>query len=166
MVPGMFIITVYLLFSMLLVLWLDTTRYIIPNWLSGSLLALYPIALLLARHPVDWQLALAGMFFVLAIGYFIFSRRWMGGGDIKLITVASLWVGWQNLVEYLFDVTLLGGALSVALLFGRKWGAPYLQRDGKPLPRILRNGEPVPYGIAIAVGFLIMVWLGKIPAIR
>jgi Flp pilus assembly protein protease CpaA len=30
------------------------------------------------------------------------------------------------------------------------------------LPRILHDGAPVPYGVAIAAGFLMMIWTGKV----
>jgi len=33
---------------------------------------------------------------------------------------------------------------------------------GRPLPRVLKMGEPVPYGIAIAAAMLILNYLGKL----
>lgn len=148
---------------MLAVIWFDITRYIIPNWLVGSLLVLYPVAVMLAPGDADWKMAIVGMVVVFIAGYVLFAMRWMGGGDVKLITVCSLWVGWQSLLEFIFMFALIGGAFSLLLLVLRKM-LPFIPRKNpdKPLPRILRNGEPVPYGVAIAIGLLLMMTMGKL----
>ncbi|MDE3037615.1 MAG: prepilin peptidase [Pseudomonadota bacterium] len=150
---------------MLAVIWFDATRYLIPNWLVGSLLIIYPLAVYDMGHgAVDWKMALVGMAVVFAVGYFVFAMKWMGGGDIKLLAVCALWVGWRNLPEFMAYVTLLGGALSIVVLVLRK-ALPYVPWiAGQTLPRILRDHEPVPYGLAIAAGFLLLAAGGKIPA--
>lgn len=161
----MSVITIFIFFSMLAVLYFDVTRYIIPNWLVGALLAVYPLAVMMARHPVDWKMAVAGMAVVLVVGYFIFAMKWMGGGDIKLITACALWVGLKNLPDFLFIVALIGGVFALSL-WGVRKALPFIppKPDAPPLPRILKQGEPVPYGVAIAFGFLLMIWIGKVPA--
>jgi prepilin peptidase CpaA len=160
----MSIFAVYLIFSMLAVLWFDGTRYFIPNWLCFSLILLYPLAVYLGHGAVDWKMAALGMGIVFAVGYVIFAMKWMGGGDIKLLTACSLWVGLKNLPEFLFDVALLGGVFAVSVWIFRKI-LPHLPKKNIPTPRILKDGEPVPYGVAIAIGFLIMIWTNKIPVI-
>lgn len=161
----MFIITIYLIFSMLAVTYFDVTRFIIPNWLVGSLLILYPVAVLMAPHEVDWKNAVLGMALVFAVGYVVFAMKWMGGGDIKLLTVCSLWVGLHCLPDFIFLVALLGGAFSLGLWGFRKMAPALLKKSESTLPRILRNKEPVPYGVAITLGFLILVWMGKLPVL-
>lgn len=163
----MSIVALYLVFTMLAVLWLDVTRYTIPNWLVFSLLGAYPLAVWLSPAPVDWPMALAGMLIVFAAGYGVFAMNWMGGGDVKLITACALWVGWQHLLDFIFLFALLGGALSVVVLALRQ-ALPYLMAGlnvSRPLPRLLRHKEPVPYGVAIAVAFLILLTRGDIPAV-
>lgn len=161
----MMIVTLYLVFAMLAVLWFDVTRYLIPNWLVGSLLALYPVAVWAAARPVDWQMALVGMLIVFAVGYGVFAMKWMGGGDIKLITVCALWVGLKNLADFVLIFAVIGGVFSAAV-WGLRKALPFIPSlAGKNLPRLLRNGEPIPYGIAIVLGFMIMFWTNKIPAI-
>lgn len=157
------IIKIYIIFSMLFVLWSDIRKYIIPNWLVGALLVLYPVGVFLAPAAVDWTMALVGMLIVFAGGYFIFAMRWMGAGDIKLLTACALWVGYDHLLDYIYAVALLGGALSIALLLGRKM-VPMVagKLSIKTLPRILQEGAPVPYGIAIAIGFLLLLWTDKV----
>lgn len=156
-------IALFLIFSMLWVLWCDGTRYIIPNWLVAAMLLVYPVALVMLQRNIDWKLSLAGAAMVLVIGYVVFAKRLMGGGDIKLLTACALWVGLDVLPDYVMLVALIGGVLAVAVWLARK----ALLKLPKPipkasLPRILRDGEPIPYGIAIATAFLWMMWTGKV----
>src|SRR4051812_26461774 len=116
----MLVITIYLIFSMLCVMWFDATRYIIPNWLVGSLVALYPVAVMMGHARADWKMGLAAMAIVFVIGYIMFARKWMGGGDVKLLTACSLWAGMQNLLDFLFIVSLLGGIFAVGVWGMRK----------------------------------------------
>ena len=157
------VITLYLIFAMLATLWLDVTRYTIPNWLVGSLLVLYPVAVYLSPQAVDWKMAVVGMLAVFAVGYVVFSMRWMGGGDVKLITVLALWVGWgEKLAEFMFLFGLMGGVFSIFVLIVRKLQLylPWKQRF--QTPRLFQKDAPIPYGVAIACAFLWMMWQGKI----
>lgn len=160
----MLAIKIYLIFSVLAILWFDVRHYIIPNWLVASFLVLYPIAVLMSPHAVDWPMALAGMAAVFAVGYAVFAFKWMGAGDIKLITVCSLWTGFSHLLDFIFMVAVLGG-LFAAGLWGTRKTLPTLPHKFASLPRILREGEPVPYGVAIALGFLWMLVTRQIPAL-
>lgn len=158
-------IELYLLLSMLAVLWFDLRQYLIPNALVLAMLLAYPVAIWTSHASVDWKLDLMGMVMVLAAGYIIFAKNWMGGGDIKLITVCALWVGWHNLADFIFAVALFGGLFAVIVWCIRKL-EPYLKKGDTPLPRLLRNGEPIPYGVAIVLGFLLIMYMGKVPVIR
>ena len=157
-------IVIFLIFSMLSVIWFDGTRYIIPNWLVGLMLFSYPVAVFMAHSGVDWKMALAAAMAILIAGYIIFALKFMGAGDIKLMTACALWVGAQHVLDFLIAVSLLGGVLAVSVLFIRK-AIPFLPKKIETLPRIFRDREPVPYGIAIAIGFLIMMWAGEVPVI-
>ncbi len=160
----MLAIKTYLIFSMLAIIVFDVRKYIIPNWIVGSLLVLYPIAVLMAPVEVDWKMALAAMGIVFAAGYVVFAMRWMGAGDVKFITVCALWVGYSELLNFIFLFAILGGLLSGFLWGFRKMVPGFAGKlPFKELPRILRDGEPVPYGVAIAAAFLFMMWTNKIP---
>lgn len=156
-------VSLYLLFCMLATLWFDASRYMIPNWISASLILLYPVMVFLSDAGVDWVMAMAGAGIVFAVGYGLFAMRWMGAGDIKFMTACSLWVGFAALAEYVFLVALLGGALSLILWGGRKI-VPHVIKS-TALPRIARAGEPVPYGLAISGAFLIFLAGGRIPGL-
>ena len=154
-------VSMYLIFSMLAVLWFDISRYIIPNWLVGLMLISYPVFVVMSHAGIDWKMAVVGMLLVLVVGYFIFAMKWMGGGDIKLLTACALWVGWQNLPDFIMIVALIGGAFSLGVWVLRK-AIAYLPKKPAKLPRILRDGEPIPYGVAIAFGFLYMLVNGQV----
>ena len=162
----MFILSLYLLFAMVMVMAVDLTRYTIPNWLVGSVLVAYPVMAYLSPVPVDWQGALMAIGICFAVGYILFLKKWMGGGDIKLIIVISLWMGMEHLLDFLFLMTIIGGVFSVILLVGRKLLAGVLTTQKvAELPRVLKPGAPVPYGVAIASSFIYMMWKGQVPGI-
>lgn len=151
---------------MVLVLYFDITRYIIPNWLNALIAALYPVAVFISPEPLDWKMALAaaGLFFT--VGYVIFVLKFMGGGDIKLLTVTALWIGFSiALAKYIMLVAVLGGLLALGIIIARRYAVLLPGAAEKPLPRVLQHGEPLPYGIAIAVAFLYFLWTGQIPGI-
>ncbi|MDX2073868.1 MAG: prepilin peptidase [Alphaproteobacteria bacterium] len=156
-------ISLYLVFAMCATLYLDVTRYTIPNWLVGSLLALYPVAVYLSPQAVDWKMALAAMAVTFLAGYAIFALRVMGGGDIKLITALALWVGWNGLLDFVLLFAILGGVFSVIVLIGRKL-QPYIPLKGKT-PKLFQKNAPIPYGVAIAGAFLWMMWKNAIPTL-
>ena len=163
----MSVIAMYLVFAMLAVMWLDITRFIIPNWLVASLLALYPIAVWLSPVTVDWKMAVVGMLMIFAAGYFVFVMKWMGGGDVKLLTVIALWIGFSwELLNFIFMMSIVGGIFSLILIACRKCAPYYLKSaQEKPLPRILQEGAPVSYGVAIALVFMYWIMTNKVAVI-
>lgn len=135
----------------------DLATFRIPNLLNGLFLALFPLAGVIAPHQPDWLWHLAGAGAVLAGGFVLFALRLLGGGDVKLITVAALWLGWSQVLPYLVVVALVGGLLTLLLLVLRSPLAAVALSHLGPTPKVLTKGAPVPYGIAIAVGGLAMI---------
>ncbi|MDG1287406.1 MAG: prepilin peptidase [Rickettsiales bacterium] len=160
----MIIIALMLIALMLAVFWFDASRFIIPNWLVLCVLALYPIYLLLSPVPIDWIGALGVAVIAFAVGIALFAGNIMGGGDVKLLTACCLWVGMHPILEYIIHTTLIGGVLSIALLAGRPV-AGYLWLKiikSDTMPRLLEKGAPIPYGLAIAGGMLILIAQNKL----
>lgn len=135
---------------------MDLLTMTIPNRISLALLAGFVIAVPVAGMPLEvvgWHLA--AFVLVLSCTVAMFALGWMGGGDAKLIAVASLWVGWSNLIMFLALVAVLGGVLALAILAFRAYPVAAL-----PVPnwavRLHKSGGGIPYGIAIAgAGLLI-----------
>lgn len=142
------------------VMLIDATRYIIPNALNLFLLGVYPFAAYLLG--LDWPMALAAAGIALIIGMGIFALGFMGGGDIKLLVVLTLFTGWHMAtVHFLFLTGICGGLLVIVIMLARFLLPPLFR--GRELPRLLTRKQPVPYGIAIAAGFLVVLWTGQIP---
>ncbi|MEE2970189.1 MAG: prepilin peptidase, partial [Pseudomonadota bacterium] len=68
----------------------DISRFIIPNTICLGILVLFPAYVLSAPGPVDWlgNAVTASIMFGVAFLFFVF--RLTGGGNVKLLVVASL----------------------------------------------------------------------------
>ena len=84
---------------------------------------------------------------VLAVGILMFSRGWLGGGDAKLLATAALWLGHENLLNYLLLVTFIGGVLASGILIYRSL-IPPVWVTGQSLGHAAarpKDGNPVRY---------------------
>lgn len=145
--------------AMLLVIAWDATHYIIPNWLNALLLILYPLWWFTAPAAPDWAGALGMFALCFAVGFGLFALGLMGAGDVKLLSVLGLYVGFSEAgLALIIYMALLGGVLSLLLIILRRVLAGWKRR-----PRLLRKKEPVPYGLAIAGSFLWLLFTGRVP---
>ncbi|MGH6778487.1 MAG: A24 family peptidase [Bradyrhizobium sp.] len=93
---------------------------------------------------------------VLAATFGCFAMGWVGGGDAKIAAAAALWFGFAHLMDYLLYASLLGGALTLLLLQFREWPLPYVLSSQGWLLRLHAKESGVPYGIALAIGALMI----------
>jgi prepilin peptidase CpaA len=93
---------------------------------------------------------------VLVIAFACFAFGWIGGGDAKVGAAAALWFGFAHLLDYLLYASLFGGALTLALLQFRRWPLPYVLAGQPWLARLHERESGVPYGIALALGALMI----------
>ncbi len=157
--------TQLLLFTALLLLllcmaaWHDLATRQIPNGLVGATAAL---GLLFRASegalPLAWSaLAATALFAALLIP---FLRGWLGGGDVKLLTALGFGIPPALLLDVLTFITLAGGVLAAThLALRNRVPVLALQPRRAALGRVLalearriRRGDPLPYGIAIALG--------------
>lgn len=128
----------------------------IPNWLSAGLaaafLALAPLAGL-GAGDMAWH-AGAGLA-MLAVGFALFSFGWIGGGDAKLFAATALWLGWEHLLYYAVVFSLIGGALTLAILVARRVPLPAVLGRVGWVARLHAPRGGIPYGIALAIGGLV-----------
>jgi prepilin peptidase CpaA len=134
----------------------DAVSYTIPNWISLSLLGVFPLMGLALGLPLPDIALHAGIgFLALVAGMVMFSLGWIGGGDAKVFAAAALWLGWPAVGTFLLVTCLSGGALAVMLLWLRSvWLRPLVAGAPGWLSRLAEPGENVPYGVAICVGAL------------
>jgi prepilin peptidase CpaA len=145
----------------------------IPNRLTGALAALYPVYVLVSPTPVAWPAAVGLAFVVFVIGLGLFARELIGGGDVKLLAVLSLWAGPEQFLLFMLVTTLAGGALSLFSLWYRRWGGLIeahlaalglaTTRGGTPVPAeapadgSAARSATLPYGVAIAAGGIALI---------
>jgi prepilin peptidase CpaA len=93
---------------------------------------------------------------VLVVAFACFAMGWVGGGDAKVAATAALWFGFGHLLNYLVYASLFGGALTLLLLQFRQWPLPYQFAGQAWLLRLHAKESGIPYGIALAIGALMV----------
>jgi prepilin peptidase CpaA len=91
---------------------------------------------------------------VLVLTFTFFSFGWIGGGDAKLAAATALWLGWALILDYGLIASVLGGFLTVGLLFGRRVQLPPWAARLGWLARLHHPQTGIPYGIALAAAGL------------
>ena len=147
---------------------MDLFTMTIPNRVSILLVASFAIVAWIVSPPwvvLSKHLMIAGIVFVSALA--MFAMGWLGGGDAKLLSAASLWIGYDLFVTYLVYVTLIGGVLALILLRYRQ--ITVLPTWVINQPWALRLHEKtcgMPYGIALGASGLLMypqtVWFSAL----
>jgi prepilin peptidase CpaA len=93
---------------------------------------------------------------VLIVAFTCFAMGWMGGGDAKVAAGVALWFGFSHLLDYLLYASLFGGVLTLLLLQFRQWPLPQALGSHAWLLRLHDKETGVPYGIALALGALMI----------
>ena len=128
----------------------DAWKYIIPNRVTFGLAGLFPVTAPFLPTPVDWLSHIGAGGAVFAVGMVLFSLGRLGGGDVKLVAAVALWTGFDYLLEFLVYASLAGGVLALLLILARRLMRARAEAGGQGLPQVLRSGESIPYGLAIA----------------
>lgn len=145
----------------------DVIGRIVPNGLVLTL-AITALTSAAADGHLTGSLISAPCLFVAAL--LCWQRRWMGGGDVKLIGAAALAIAPNMTLMFIAAVAIAGGLLAAFYLAaGRLMPARYSTRPTKLFARILRaerwrisRGGPMPYACAIAAGLLFAIVHGAI----
>ncbi|MDV7340378.1 prepilin peptidase [Terasakiella sp. A23] len=134
----------------------DVRRYRIPNVVIVILAAIYPVYIFVAPFEVSfaWSFGVATTFFLIGVG--LFAAGIMGGGDVKLMTVAGLWAGLEGLFPFLIGMALVGGAMSLFMMMApARNGCAYLcAHMGLYSIQEKIMTDKLPYGVAICAGGL------------
>jgi prepilin peptidase CpaA len=143
----------------------DVAARTVPNWSS---LALLGIGFVLRMIEGNWAASLSVGAVVFIVSVVCWLRGWLGGGDVKLLTAASVVVPPLMSVNLLLAVSLAGGALAVVyLLLSLVVNVPRRDRPQGKMRRILRAERyrisrkgPLPYASAIAAGAIFVLLNG------
>jgi prepilin peptidase CpaA len=135
----------------------DLLSMTISNRVSILLIAgFFALALLSGMAPIAIATHVGAGALVLAVSFACFAFGWIGGGDAKIVASAALWFGFAHLMDYLVYASLFGGALTLLLLEWRRWPLPYAFAGQSWLLRLHNKESGIPYGIALAVGALLI----------
>jgi prepilin peptidase CpaA len=142
----------------------DLFSMTISNKVSLALVGGFLIlALAIGMSPSDIGLHAAAAAAVLIVAFGFFTRGWVGGGDAKLAAAASLWFGFDHLLQYLVDAALLGGVLTLLMINFRLLPLPAAMQRWAWVARLHEKDAGVPYGIALAAAALLVypdtVWM-------
>jgi prepilin peptidase CpaA len=96
----------------------DFRRYKISNELIIALTILFFVhSLVSGRWPgAYWNIAFAGLMFAAMLP--LYARHLMGGGDVKLLSVAFLWVGLDCAMPFAVLLLVFAGAHTLAARLG------------------------------------------------
>lgn len=129
----------------------DIFTYIIPNWVSVTIVAAFGISALWFAMPFSdlWRHFLSAVI-IFTFGVILFRYGAMGGGDVKLLTASALWVGLPGSLLLLLLVSVYGGVLTVIVMVLHRLRR---KQSGVP-PKANKSEVKVPYGVAVSCGAL------------
>jgi prepilin peptidase CpaA len=129
----------------------DIKTFRIPNLLVFAIAVIGITRLILLGSPVAAIYAAGAVLIVFVIGFLLFSRGFIGGGDVKLLLATILLIRYPDLFRFFMRVSILGVVLSAAVVF----------RNYVPIgPRVTSlSRRTVPYGVAIAAAGIMTILL-------
>lgn len=132
---------------------IDFKTMIIPNGTVIALIiigGLYTLARIIFPSefvlPITWLEALIG-FFAASVPLFIvavLSKGGMGGGDIKLMAAAGLFLGWKGILVAMITGSLIGAIVSLTLIAMKK----------------KKRKDMIPFGPFLCLGILVAAIVG------
>ena len=146
----------------------DFAARTIPNFVCAAV-AVLGLLLRVADDQLVPAVLISAVIFALCTACWL--RGWMGGGDVKLLTAAALFVPPMTVGNMIVATSLFGGVVAICYLVARYFAQRVtLRLHPAPrhfLARVLRaehwrllRGSPLPYGSAIAAGTLSVIISG------
>jgi Flp pilus assembly protein protease CpaA len=138
---------------------IDIAARMIPNKIC-ALLAILAIARLPFSDPSQLMVSVATTALLFATLFILYTRGYLGGGDVKLLSALAIGLSFTSLLQLLTAMSLAGGVIALLHLFLRRLPRPTLPPVGSSFLRRVYAIErwrnlrraPLPYGVAIAAG--------------
>ncbi|MHA2797092.1 A24 family peptidase [Vibrio harveyi] len=140
----------YLLVLAIACLYVSITDFLHRKIQNNALLLLLLLQSFLS--PLDLQITT--FLLVLGIGLILYALIWIGAGDIKYAAVLSLTIPLNDLPWAYIMTAFAGGFLAIIYLVTRKL-----------ISNTSSSQEGIPYGIAISVGFYLIILTQNTPHI-
>jgi prepilin peptidase CpaA len=136
----------------------DVATRLIRNEVCLALALLGILSQIASPMQVMQSLVAAAILLLLLLA--VFTRGWMGGGDVKLLVALAVGLPLTGVVQLLTVTALAGGVLAALHLIMRALPSPRLAPAGSSVLRRVYAVErwrhlrhaPLPYGVAIACG--------------
>jgi prepilin peptidase CpaA len=127
---------------------IDLRKFEIPNECIIILVCLFAAYAWLTGQwttQLPWNLAFAA--FMLFVLLFFYMKNWLGGGDVKILAVAFLWVG----IHFSLIFAILLAIFASGHLVGAKLGWLRVQE--------LNGGKRIPFAPSVAVALIVTLAL-------
>lgn len=135
----------------------DLARLTISNIFPTLVVLLFPVWVAVAGPEADIWMNGVNFIITLGVGLGLFALGWLGGGDVKLFAAIALWFDFSGIVPLVFYVTAAGAVLTLSLMLLRR-AVPAGTRSRLEWAIFERRG-PIPYGVAIAAGAILCIFL-------
>ena len=143
---------------LLYVAMIDIATRLIRNEICLALALLAIAGQMGTPMQVAESLIVAAILFLLLL--VIYTRGWIGGGDVKLLVALAIGLPLMGVIQLLTITALAGGVVALVHLMMRLLPSPRLAPAGSSLVRRVYAVErwrhlrhaPLPYGVAIACG--------------
>jgi len=146
----------------------DLARRRIPNLVTAAVALSGLIVQLVDRGPLALASGVGAAILVMAALYRPWLAGGIGGGDVKLASAVSIWVGMGGLFWYVLYVAVAGGlvaavvyALSARAVRREVRANLTLAALDQSLPPVSPQAPgrlSVPYAMAIAAGAVVTLW--------
>ncbi|MDH6027234.1 prepilin peptidase [Vibrio lentus] len=145
----------YLLILAIVCVYVSVTDFLYRKIQNYALLILLFLQCFLS--PLDIQIM--SFLLVLGGGLLVYALIWIGAGDIKYAAVLSLTIPLNDLLWALVMTAFTGGFLAVIYLVNNKLISKKLIRKAS------NDQQGIPYGIAISIGFYLVILTQNTPHI-
>ncbi len=139
----------------------DLTRRKIPNALPLAIIVIAALKWIGVGQVSTALWALLAAVVVFVVTLLVFWRGWMGGGDVKLLTATSLLMGADDTYPFLLYTALMGGVVAVVIFIRTRLARRAVVETASVPPDSPASAATmagVPYGVAIAVGALLVLF--------
>ncbi len=139
----------------------DIRNRLIPNWISLLLVAGICFLSLVNAEQIDFFDHLMWGVVTLCCLMPLFAFGKIGGGDVKLLSVLTMWAGPISGMEFLFSTTLVGAGLSILVLspgFRILWDWGHAHAGFQEDILLFPTRDSIPYAIAISVAGSAMIF--------
>lgn len=138
----------------------DVRVFKIPNWASATIAAAFVPYYMMHSwlFPIGMHLVIAAAIFAITATFWKF--KFIGGGDVKLLTAVGLWLGPDLALPFMIFMTGASVVIAITLLLVRHWSWVF-QASGAPRPVLrmlaIADSGKCPYALPIAIAALMTV---------